>query len=281
MKNLAIIGNPISHSLSPIMHNAAIKALDLDIEYSTVKVESAELSKFLEIAVEKYIGFNVTVPYKTDVLQYLDHIDKNAILGESVNTVVVSKDGKFSGFSTDGYGLEKALSLEFPIKVSEENFFFVGCGGAAKAAISHLLSIGVQNIVIANRSLNKAENFIKKLIKSYPNSSLEVCSLKDVNLIKSHFDNNPIIIQSTSLGLNKNDIMPLNVNLLNENMRVFDMIYGMTPFLLQSRTKGCMISDGRLMLLYQGVKSFKIWTGIEPPVNIMKNALFSELEDRG
>ncbi|MCP4180238.1 MAG: shikimate dehydrogenase [bacterium] len=280
MKHLAVIGNPISHSLSPIMHAVAIKSLGLDIDYSAVKVKNGELVDFLTRARSEYLGFNVTVPHKVDIIQYLDHVDQNAVLGESVNTVIVGKNGKLSGFSTDGYGLEKALNLEFSVKITEEYFFFIGCGGAAKAAISHLLSIGAKNIVIANRSLNKAKNFIDKLIKKYPKAHLSYCGLHDADIIKNHFDSNPIVIQSTSLGLNKNDALPLDVNLLNENMRIFDMIYGITPFLEQARKKNCLTADGRLMLLYQGVKSFLMWTGVEPPVNIMKNALFYKLEPK-
>jgi shikimate dehydrogenase len=281
MKHLAIIGNPISHSLSPIMHNAAIRSLNLDLDYSAVRVEDDDLVEFLKSAKSKYLGFSVTVPHKINIIEYLDYIDQNAVLGESVNTVVVGYDGKLSGFSTDGYGLEKALEMEFSVTITQECFFFIGCGGAAKAAISHLLSIGVKNITIANRSLPKVEDFIEKLSSKYPDVTLKACGLNDVDIIKSHFDNNPIVIQSTSLGLKKNDPLPLDINLLNENMRIFDMIYWMTPFLEHAKQKGCVIADGRLMLIYQGIKAFSMWTGIEPPVRVMKNTVFEKLGNRG
>ncbi len=277
MKKLAVIGNPISHSLSPVMHNAALKYLGLNYEYSAVEVKKEELAGFISDKSGKYSGFNVTVPHKTAIIPLLDSVDKSCLLGESVNTVEINDQGKLHGSSTDGYGLEKALEEIFNIRSEDVELFFIGCGGAAKAVAAHFLAKGVKGITFANRTVSKAAAFVEKIKKYYPNIRINYCSLYDSVNIKSLLDVNPVVIQSTSLGLKDSDPTPFDEMFFRKDLRVFDMIYRKTKFLELAAAGKCVCAGGELMLLYQGARSFKKWTGVEPPIDIMKKALISQL----
>ena len=277
MKKLAVIGNPISHSLSPIMHNAALAHLGLDAEYIAVNLEENCLESFVAEARNSLLGFNVTVPYKTAIIPFLDSVDDESLLSQSVNTVVVKK-GKLIGTSTDAYGLEKALEETFQVLPADITLFIIGCGGAAKAAAVHFLKEGTKRILFANRTLSNAAKFVAKLRSKFPESKIDFCGLDDYDKINDFLDLNPIVIQSTSLGLKKTDPSPLPSALFRNGLRIFDMVYGNTKFSQLAKSKKCICTDGRLMLLYQGVRSFSIWTGLEPPVEIMKEALFSSLK---
>lgn len=277
IKKLAVIGNPISHSLSPVMHNAALNFLGIDSEYIAVNLEKDCFKNFIAKAGKNFSGFNVTVPYKSAIIPFLDIVEDECLSSQSVNTVVIDKDGKLHGKSTDGHGLEMALNEVFHVSPTDINLFFIGCGGAAKAVAAHFLKKGVKSIVFANRTVANAAEFTSKLKLKYPKSNIKFCSLTDHNKINEFLDLNPIVIQSTSLGLGKEDPSPLAPELFRRGLRVFDMIYHKTKFLSLAESKKCVCADGRLMLLYQGARSFYLWTGIEPPIKIMKKALFSSL----
>lgn len=271
MKKIVLIGNPVSHSLSPVMHNAAFKYLGMDYEYESIELGSHQLKAFAERARNEYAGFNVTVPYKTEIIKYLDTLSPEVEFAQSVNTVLV-KNNKLHGYSTDGYGFERAIAESFNVDVKNEKFFFIGCGGAARAVMAHLLFLGVKNIFIANRTESKANEFAIKLRKEKPGAEILSCGL-DSEKITSYLEDFPIIVQSTSLGLMTNDALPFNLELLKNNMRVFDMIYTDTPFLKEARKRGCIAINGLTMLLYQGTKAFEIWTNNKVPVEVMKKAI--------
>ncbi len=271
MNKLSIIGNPVSHSLSPVMHNAAFKYLGMGYEYTSIELEPNELKDFTDRARKEYIGFNVTVPYKTEIIRYLDTVSPEAEFAESVNTVLV-KNKKLHGYSTDGYGFEHAIVESFNADGKNEKYFFIGCGGAAKAVIAHLLLLGVKKIIIANRTESKAEEFAVRLRKENPGAEILSCGLISEE-IADHLKDLPIVVQSTSLGLKKDDALPFNPEFLKSGTRVFDMIYRDTAFLRESKKRGCIAVNGLLMLLYQGVKSFEIWTGKKAPVEVMKKTL--------
>jgi shikimate dehydrogenase len=277
-KKLAVIGNPVNHSLSPQMHNAALKYLDLDLRYSPVSVKKEELKLFVENAKEKYLGFNITVPHKNDIIQYLDEISVGAQLGNSVNTVKIDGNGKTFGYSTDGYGLEMALYELFWVKPKNEHFLFIGCGGAAQATSAHLLERGANSVSFINRNLQKAQRFADKLKKYFNDVDLKVFSFEDEEGIELLLAKKPIVIQSTSIGLKEGDPLILAETYFKKDLCYYDMIYKETPFLRCAKEKGCKTGNGKLMLLYQGAKSFSIWTGQDAPVKIMKNALETAMD---
>lgn len=277
MKKLAIIGNPLAHSLSPVMQNAALKHLGIDCEYVAIELKREVLEPFIANARKTFFGFNVTAPFKSAVIPFLDAVDDDCLLAQSVNTVV-NKGGKETGKSTDGYGLEKALDENFDVNPLEQNIFFIGCGGAAKAAAVHLLNKGIKQIVLANRTIEKVASFVDIIKLQYPKQQIEYCTLDDHYLINKHLDKNPILVQATSLGIKDDDPSPFPPELFRKDLRVFDMVYKNTKFLRIAESKGCICSNGLLMLLYQGACSFEIWTDLEAPIEVMKEALLTHLK---
>lgn len=275
-KKFGIIGNPVAHSLSPLMHNAAFKFYNCDYEYERILIPTEEeLGNFLKRSTGIYLGFNVTLPYKSAVIKYLNHLSPEALLAGSVNTIVVEDSGKLSGYSTDGDGLEMALRSNFKSEPSTEKYLFLGCGGAASSCIAHLLNRGAKIIVIANRTKSKADELAAKLQEKFPESNISSCSLPNSDMLKTFIYNDYLIIQATSLGLNDSDPMPVDTNLFTNRTRIFDMIYKETKFQKSLKEKGCKCLGGLDMLLYQGAKSFEIWTGLKAPIEVMRKALLT------
>lgn len=273
-RKFGIIGNPIAHSLSPLMHNAAFKFYNLDYIYERILIPTEdELASFLKNSARDYLGFNVTLPYKSSVSKYLNFVSPEALLANSVNTIVVEASGNLNGYSTDGYGLEMALNQNFNSESLTEKYLFLGCGGAANSCIVHLLNRGAKNILVANRTQSKADELVIKLQRIFPKADIFSCALQDKGSLKKIIDSDYLIIQSTSLGLKEGDPMPLDIRLLSNRTRIFDMIYKETIFQKLAKEKGCKCISGLDMLLYQGAKSFEIWTGLKPPIDVMRNAL--------
>ncbi len=275
MDKYAVIGNPIKHSLSPVMHNAGFAELKIDASYEAIQVEPAKLAEFAEFAKKNLKGFNVTVPHKQEIIPFLDEIDETAELANSVNTVVVS-NGKLKGYTTDGYGLEKGIDLAFNIKVKDNSFFFVGCGGAVQAVAYHFAMSGAKELFFANRTISKAEQLADKLKTNFPKLKCEVCELSNKNKIKAFAESAKVLIQGTSLGLNESDPIPINLKDIAD-IAVYDTIYKKTAIQTESLARGLKCSDGRSMLLHQGVKAFSIWTKQDAPVEVMQKALYDAI----
>jgi len=267
-----VIGNPIAHSKSPLMHNAAFKALRIDAVYSATKVTDDELQSFTEKAKEELKGFNVTVPHKNTVMQFLDEISKESIAAGSVNTVTV-KDGRLIGDTTDGYGLQSALKEAFDVDVKGGRFLFLGAGGTVKAVTARFLSQGAEGIYIMNRTVSKAEDIADNLKKYFPGKDIRFGSIEDHSLLAELMEDVEVVIQATSLGLKESDPSPISADLMNPNVCMFDTIYKKTPFLKNAEKTGCRYAGGIGMLLHQGARSFEIWTGKKPDIEIMRKAL--------
>ncbi len=279
-KKAAVIGYPLSHSLSPVMHSAAFSYLNLDAIYEAVEIPSTQLLSFLDkIRDKEYLGVNVTVPYKTEVGKYLDSISLKAERSGSVNCII-NKYGVLYGETTDGYGLGMAVKEEFGICPAEKDILYIGCGGAAQATASHFLENGVKRILFLNRSLEKAKSFVKHLIYYYPSADIRCTSLDDCDAIKEYMLTSPLVIHSTSLGLKSSDPFPLNPDMINKNSPFIDMLYWETGFQKELKSRGIAVADGRLMLLYQGAESFRLWTNLEPPIKIMREALFTAIKNK-
>jgi shikimate dehydrogenase len=276
-----VIGDPITHSLSPEMQNAAFEVSGLGRPYSKLHVKTEDFPEFVKFAREHLLGFNITVPHKKTIIPYLDSISKEAGLGESVNTVTVA-NGRLHGDSTDGYGLAAALSESFGLQVKGGSFFFIGCGGAVQASSFHFAAHGAKNLFFANRSIEKARELTEKLKQAYPDGNYEFCGLADHGRIKDFISNSVAAIQGTSLGLKPDDPLPLPPELLHD-ICFFDTIYKNTPLLQYARQAELRVADGRGMLLHQGAKAFELWTGLTAPVEIMRQALEQavEIKSRG
>lgn len=272
MINFAVIGDPIAHSLSPVMHNAALKSLELEGTYTAERVPLEELPQFAEYARKNLNGFNITVPHKKNIIPLLDEISEAAAFADSVNTVTV-KDGKLLGDSTDGYGLETALFEAFGLSVCGANIVFIGCGGAAHAAATYFAMRGAARIAILNRSLDKAEELSGKLKAKYPAIIAEAYSISDDQAIRDAMNGAQIAIQCTSLGLKPEDPAPIPPELLPDGICYYDTIYKRTALYRAAEAKGLRCAAGLGMLLHQGARSLEIWTGRKAPVEVMRTAL--------
>ena len=271
-KIYAVIGCPVSHSLSPVMHNAALKALGLDAEYIAVLVPKEELEAFTLDARKKLAGFNITVPHKNAVIPFLDEISRDAELSGSVNTVTVS-DGKLSGVSTDGYGLEAALAESFRYVIRDSSVTFIGCGGVVKALTFHFALHGIRKIHLLNRTLETAEKLAATLKEEFPLLSVETASISDDEKVGTFLNDSRLAVQCTSLGLKPQDPSPIRPELLPRDIFFYDTIYKRTKLYAYAEEHGIPAASGLSMLLHQGAKSLSIWTGLEAPVEVMRKAL--------
>jgi shikimate dehydrogenase len=271
MQQFGIIGWPVAHSLSPVMHNAGFEALQLEAEYNLYPVESGALKSQIEqFLCDGVSGWNVTVPYKQAVIDYIDVLDPVAEAAQSVNTVL-NVDGKLYGYSTDGYGLQRAVEEAFGIEVKGKDVLFVGAGGAAQAAAVQFAQAGCHSISVLNRTVSKAEKIVDRVALVNPSISTFAGALTDRPKNISEIS---IVIQCTSLELNPGYELEFDFSQFSTNCCCMDMIYhAETPFLLKARSHGMRVANGADMLLYQGTKAFEIWTKREAPVEVMRLAL--------
>lgn len=277
---LAVIGWPVKHSLSPAMHSAALHAMGLrGSSYTAVEVQPTQLADFISSARGTLNGFNATIPHKAALIPHLDSVETSCRLLESVNTVSIDHNGKLHGTSTDGYGLETALKEEFDATPTGMDILILGCGGAAVTAAGHLAGKGAKSISFANRTESTAQAEAAKLALLYPGTTFHACGL-DGAMMEATAHSADIIIQSTSLGLNPDDPSPLPRKLFRKDQIAYDMVYKQTAFLREARIAGCRAADGRLMLLHQGARSLEIWTGRPAPVDVMRAALEAALPPR-
>lgn len=275
MRTYCVIGDPVSHSLSPAMHNAAFKALCLDCVYIAYRVPSDELEASLaSLRSIKIYGFNVTIPHKTTVMQYMDRVDDNARKAGAVNTVM-NFDDKFKGFNTDIEGFIRPL-LNRGIDLKGISVLLFGAGGTARAVVSALSSFSsISNLVIANRTRNKAIE-----LAGIGEKQGLTCSVAELDNVKVMAKNFNLIINSTSVGLLSNQSI-LDSADIDSNSVVYDLVYRpvLTKLLENARQRGATIIYGYEMLLEQGALAFEIWTGLKAPIQTMKKALFGIFQE--
>jgi shikimate dehydrogenase len=254
MKNYLVIGNPINHSLSPILHNTWLKANNINAFYDKQKVEENEIENFIQkIKQQKIAGANVTVPFKKKVIPFLDKLSFDAEKTQSVNTIVF-ENNNLVGHNTDVTGFTRAIKdLDFNFK--GKKIFILGAGGVVPSIIFALNKMEVSQITISNRTKEKAENL-----------KIKFNNLKIIDWGNLHdFD---MIINATSLGLHKEEIN-LDFSNVGNGKLFYDVIYNPseTNFLKEGRKLGNKVENGKLMFLYQAFEAFKLWHGIEPQIN--------------
>lgn len=272
-----LIGYPVRHTFSPLMHNAAFATLGINAVYLPFEVKPKDLEPVMRSAGALGIrGLNVTVPYKEKVLKYLDEIDSETALIKAVNTIVI-KDGKLRGFNTDGKGFVKSLQDEFGILPNGKRFFIMGAGGASRAVSFSLALQGAGRIVLVDDVPNKAVDLARSLAR---HTSCDAIALKkDNKAMKEMILNSDVFVNATPCGMKTNDPKVVDPNFLHENLLVYDIIYNprTTTLLRDARNKGAKTANGIGMLLNQGVLSFSLWTGKKAPVHVMKKALVGVL----
>ncbi|ANB60831.1 shikimate dehydrogenase [Anoxybacteroides amylolyticum] len=275
MKQLyGVIGCPIHHSLSPLMHNDAFQTLGIDAHYHAFYVEKEALPAAIEgIKALGIAGINVTIPHKTAVIALLDSVDETAKRIGAVNTIVREND-RLIGYNTDGPGFVRALIEETNTMIQGKRILLIGAGGAARGIYFSLATAQAEQIDICNRTKEKAEQLIEE---SDILVSGRAYSLIEAEERLSQYD---IIINTTSVGLSPNvDAMPLSLDHLNERTIVSDIIYNPleTKWLKEARKKGAIVQNGVGMFVYQGALAFEKWTGVFPDVERMKQVVIQQL----
>ena len=254
MKKYLVIGNPIEHSLSPLLHNFWLKKHGIDAIYERQLVEKNDVEKIInDIRDSKIQGINVTVPFKKVVIPFLDQLSDTAKETQSVNTIF-KKQNKLVGDNTDVYGFSEAIKLT-NFNLTNKKALILGAGGVVPSIILALKSMGISEITLSNRTKKKADD----LKKNFP--FLKVISWGET--IKSD-----LIINATSIGIKLNEEIKLDHSKLDGQL-FYDVIYNppKTKFLENAKKSGKKTENGKNMFVYQAMKAFEIWNGITPEIN--------------
>lgn len=262
-KITGIFGYPVDHTLSPAMQNAAFEALGLDYCYIPFPVHPENLADAVQsIRALNIAGINITLPHKEKVMPLLDTIDREALFIGAVNTIVNS-EGRLAGYNTDGRGFMQSLD-ENGISLQDRKILIVGAGGASRA-VSYYLCMKARNVFLYGRTKTKVDQLADDLKQIQNNVSI-VDNTSNIG----EYD---IIINATPLGLREEDPLPFDIKQLRTEQVVCDLIYKETRLLKEASRKGCFTLNGLGMLLWQGALAFELWTGKQPQIEAMRNAL--------
>ena len=267
-----VIGSPIAHSLSPVMHAAALKALRCDARYGAFEVPPAFLKPILRALVLAGVeGLNVTVPLKERILPLLDRVDATARAIGAVNTIVV-RGRRTMGYNTDGVGFVRALR-ELGWRPGPTRTVLLGAGGAARAIAWELGRFRGSRLTIVNRHADRARALARWLVRVRPGVRVDAVPLNRVTL-----DEARLLVNATTVGMRPSDDSPIESRRLRRGMLVYDLVYHRaTPLIIAAQRRGCVAANGLSMLLYQGVESLRLWLGRRPPIVPMRQALIRAL----
>ena len=271
-----VIGDPIEHTLSPIIHNAAFNSLKLDYAFLAFKVKPAEVENAVNgTRALNILGLNVTMPHKKAVINYLDEIDQTAKFLNAVNTIH-NKNGKLLGFNTDGVGALKALK-ENGVNPKGKRVLLLGSGGAARA-IAYALVQEADELVVLNRTVEQAKELASLLERTF-NKKVVADSLSP-KVIQDNLRDSDILVNATSVGMKPSaNQSPVAPELLKPDLAVMDIVYNPieTKLAKEAKVAGAKVISGVEMLIYQGAASFEIWTGHSAPVEVMRKAALNHL----
>ena len=287
----AIIGTDIGHSKSPAMMNAAYEKLGLDAYYYPMNIKEEDFGDVIRgISKMNYMGLTITIPYKLEVMKYLDETDRTAEIIGAVNTIKIT-EGKMKGFNTDGEGFVRGLEADKGVNVAESTFVVVGAGGVSRAIMTVLASRkaaaddagrepGIpaceKKIYLANRTMKRAEELCDKLNKLVCDCCVPV-PLDET--LAQYIDKADVLVNATNVGMPpQQDMTPVDTAMLHSGMLVADVIYNprKTKLLEAAEAMGCDIVNGQSLLLHQGKMAFNIWTGLEAPGDDMFKAVFGD-----
>ena len=275
-KICGVIGDPIEHTLSPVMHNAAFEALKIDYVFLAFLVKATSVENAMKgMRALNIHGLNVTMPHKNAVIKYLDEIDPTAKTITSVNTIL-NKDNKLIGFNTDGVGALNALEQN-GVKLKGKKVLLLGAGGAAKA-IAYTLSQEADELTILNRTPKQATD-LASLLKQKFNKKIKADALSP-NAVKENIANSDVLINATAVGMKPNNNQTLiQPELLKPDLAVMDIVYNPieTKLVKDAKAAGAKIVSGVEMLIYQGAASIEIWTACKAPVEVMRKAALNHL----
>lgn len=273
---LAVIGDPVAHSASPQMHNAALAAFGLDVRYCRLHIRPEELTTALRLLPEKgFIGVNCTIPHKAAVLAVADEADEGARRAGGVNTVVVGEDGRLRGFSTDGPGFARAVDEQFGVELGKASVLVLGAGGGAGRAVAmQCATAGAKRLMLLNRSVEKLRSLDDALASFYPRELLTTGPWEDA-AVAAALEVSDLVVNCSALGMQPGDPSPIPAALLSERHLIYDTIYTAhrTPLMLAADAAGARSANGLSMLLHQGALSFEIWFQRPAPLELMRAAL--------
>lgn len=276
---VGIIGDPLDHTLSPTIHNAAFDYMGLNWCYVPMPVQEGYLREAVEgLKALRFVGVNVTMPFKTEVLPLLDEVAMFAESVGAVNTILLDK-GRLIGYNTDGRGFYTALVRDLGYDVKGRKVFIMGAGGASRSVTVSLALAGCVSIVIVNRSPEKSRQLAEIVKRSAPGVEISWLSPNEnYDLVVAECD---VIINATPLTNFHGSVLRVPVAMLNRSQLVCDLNYSVyqPPLLQEAEARGAQVMDGKGLLLYQAAAAFEIWTGLDAPVEVMRAALHKALEE--
>ena len=279
---LGVFGDPVAHSRSPQMQNAALRACEIDMQYARFHIRPNELrSALLLLRRLDFVGINLTVPHKIAAFTHVDEADESANRTGAINTISV-RDKKLRGFDTDGEGFLRAIRTEFSIDLRDLRVMIIGAGGGTGHAIAWQCALeNCERLVLVNRTLKKANALAEHLRPFFsgprvlgPMMRLESVGL-DESAMRIQLADIDLIVNATPLGMNPSDPTPVPARLLAPHHIVFDCVYGSskTALVRAANEAGARGANGLSMLLHQGALSFSIWFDREAPIEAMRSAL--------
>lgn len=280
---LAVLGDPIAQSKSPVFQNAALKACGIDVQYTRLHVRPDELAATLRaLPGAGFLGANLTLPHKTAALETVTDLDETARAIGAVNTIAIDDDGNLSGFNTDGPGFVRAIREEFLADVRDLRIMVLGAGGGAGRAIAAQCAIeGCERLVLVNRTVEKAQAFAAELDRYFRSDRLVgpadrlVAIPHDLAAIRAQLEHVDLVVNATSIGMKRTDPPVLPQSLLTPNLLVYDAVYatGRTRLVEEATQAGARAANGLSMLLHQGAIAFEIWFNRPAPLEAMRAAL--------
>jgi shikimate dehydrogenase len=278
---LGVFGDPVAHSLSPQMQNAALKACKIDMQYARFQISPDELQNALDLIRElNFVGVNLTTPHKIAASKLMDEVDDNSRRIGAINTIRLDKT-KLRGYNTDGKGFVRAVRQEFAVDLRDLRVMIMGAGGAARAIALQCAKENCERLVIVNRNFEKAKQLTEELREFFagpkvfgPVPRLQAILWEDgaIRFQIAHLD---LIVNATPLGLNRSDASPIPARLLAPHIMVYDTVYGegRTPFVSAAIEAGARAANGLAMLLHQGALAFEIWFERQAPIEAMRQTL--------
>src|SRR5207245_2118150 len=278
---VGVLGDPVAHSLSPQMQNAALRSCKIDMQYARFQISPDELQSALDLISElNFVGVNLTTPHKIVASKLMEEVDDNARRVGAVNTIKVD-NAKLRGYNTDGKGFARAIRHEFAVDLRDLRVMILGGGGAARAIALQCARENCERLVITNRNLATAQKLAEELREYFagprvlgPVPRLQAIPWEEaaIRFQIAHLD---LIVNATPLGLNRSDPSPIPARLLAPHLMIYDTVYreGRTPFVSAAIEAGARAANGLAMLLYQGALAFEIWLEREAPIETMRQAL--------
>ena len=279
---LGVLGDPVAHSLSPQMQNAALKECGLSCQYAAFQIAPNELAEALDLLRRlDFVGLNLTVPHKIAALSLVDEVEERARKIGAINTIVF-RDGKSLGCNTDGPGFARAIREEFSVDLRDLRVLLLGAGGGAGRALAYQCAReNCERLVLVNRTFEKAQALARELAGSFrgprvlgPEARLEAVRWEE-SALRRQLGRTDLVVNATTLGLKQSDPSPLPRALIAPHLMIYDLVYkeGPTPLLSAAEEAGARGANGLTMLLHQGALAFELWFDRPAPLAAMRAAL--------